>query len=681
MKPTTNQPSKNVGKKAKIVQNEVTNDLLTSLDSFFDKKLKLFFYISLALTTLFAAMLFEVRVSLTGDDAMYIIRASDFIHEFKYPDFQGPLYPIVLSPFVLIFGINVLMLKLVSFVFILLQTTFFYFAFKKKVPASLLVISMILSSLNAYLLYFASQTYNEAFFMVLQSLFFLFFFKYYIVENEGESATNLGIKTDIKQALIIGLLLVLMGLTRSIGYVALAAVILYFIFDKKWIRLAYSIGSFSIFYFLFQGLKSLLWNDADVQFKNQANSLLLKNYYNAAQGNEDFAGYLMRIVDNSQLYISKHLYMMFGLRPDLAIQPNITTLTIITYAIFIVAIVLVFKQNRFLFFTGIYLVAMMGATFLVLQKTWDQGRFIVTYLPLIILFLFSAFYYLSKLKNFKMLQFLPYLLAVILLFSSFARTSERSKITRDILSKNLNGNMLYGFTPDWTHYLQMSKWAAENIPDSLGVACRKPSISFIYGEGREFIGIFRMLTTDLNTALIKVKNTDAQVLAVNMRELEEKKVPAAIVSALRIMTHSFVTGSKKDANGNDIEYYLYGVYRVPWESVQGIVSILDEYGVFYSLNAEVFDYIKTTVKNGETVEFSAISPDDLLNDLKVKKVKYVIMASLRKNPNVKDGMTINTVDRYLYFIQLKYPSAFRIVNQIGDNEDEPAQLIEVLYSN
>jgi hypothetical protein len=322
---------------------------------------------------------------------------------------------------------------------------------------------------------------------------------------------------------------------------------------------------------------------------------------------------------------------------------------------------------------------LIGATFLVLQKTWDQGRFIVTYFPLIILFLFSALYYLSTLKKLKFLQFLPMLLALILLFSSFARTTERAKISREVLAKNMAGNMLYGFTPDWAHYIQMSQWAAENVPENVEIACRKPSISFIYGKGREFVGIFRIPTETVEVTLQKIKNSDAQILAVNLRKLEQKGVPPTIISALRVMNYSYVNGVKKDANGNDVEYYLYGLYRIPWNSVEGIVSMLEEHGVYYSLNAEVFDYIKTNLKQGESVDFSSISPDALLDDLKLKNVKYIILANLRKNPAVKDGMTINTIYRYLYFIQLKYPTIFNIVHQIGANEDEPAQLIEILY--
>ena len=87
------------------------------------------------------------------------------------------------------------------------------------------------------------------------------------------------------------------------------------------------------------------------------------------------------------------------------------------------------------------------------------------------------------------------------------------------------------------------------------------------------------------------------------------------------MFNNYIPGSrtistvKKDKNGTDVEYYLYGLYQIPWNSVEGILTMLNEYGVAYSVNAEVFSMIKANVKKGETVEMSAINPDSLLKEL------------------------------------------------------------------
>ena len=53
------------------------------------------------------------------------------------------------------------------------------------------------------------------------------------------------------------------------------------------------------------------------------------------------------------------------------------------------------------------------------------------------------------------------------------------------------------------------------------------------------------------------------------------------------------------------------------------------------------------------------------------------MGSLRKYPTQKTEYTINTVQRYLYYIQLKYPQSIILVNKIG--MDESAYLFKIDY--
>ena len=71
-------------------------DLFGKLNAYFDRRISWIFWVIMSVTFIFSLLLFDSRVSLSGDDSFYIIRASDFIHSFKYPGFQGSLYPIVL---------------------------------------------------------------------------------------------------------------------------------------------------------------------------------------------------------------------------------------------------------------------------------------------------------------------------------------------------------------------------------------------------------------------------------------------------------------------------------------------------------------------------------------------------------------------------------------------------------
>src|SRR5664279_300160 len=105
----------------KVKRRKLTSHLtlFDSINKFLEKNLNRVFWASFALTLVFAVLLFDIRFSLAGDDSAYVIRAYDFIHHFILPGFQGPLYPILLSPFIGIFGISVVLLKFISLIFML----------------------------------------------------------------------------------------------------------------------------------------------------------------------------------------------------------------------------------------------------------------------------------------------------------------------------------------------------------------------------------------------------------------------------------------------------------------------------------------------------------------------------------------------------------------------------------
>jgi len=551
---------------AKTNVNSNTSDLWDMLDKFLEKKAKVLFIGSFIFTVLFSMLLFEVRVSLTGDDSTYIIRASRFFHDGTFPTFQGPLYPIILAPFVGLFGINLVTLKLISFVFILGHLYFFYKAFKNNIPATLLYFTMFILSINAYVLYFASQVYNEAFYMMVQSFFFYVFFQHFI-NNEVH---KLPLSQNYKSYLLIASVLLILVLIKNIGYGAVLVIMVYFAFSKQWKPILYTLVTFIGLVVVYELIKMAIWSDVDFQLSTQGSGLMQKNYYDASEGNEDFAGFIQRFADNSNLFISKHFLMFLGFREDNPVIPVYTWATLLVYALFGLGFVTTIKNNKYLLFTALYAGAMFGITFFVLQKMWDQGRLILPFFAPALLIIFAGLYYVTKRSKQIILQLLPLALMVLIIFTVFNRTGERVKTNRDILAHNLAGDITYGFSPDWVNFIKMSKYAAANVPQEYSIASRKPTISFIYGNGRDF----------------------------------------------------------------------HGIYTIPSENA-----------------------------------------DTLLMELSKRNVKYVITASIRKYAQQKTDEIVNTVHRYLYFIQQKYPNSLRLVHKIGTDDQEPAQLIEIIYEN
>jgi hypothetical protein len=430
--------------------------------------------------------------------------------------------------------------------------------------------TIILIAINPYLLFFGSQTYSEALFLLAQSLFFLWFFKNFISDKEH----NIGIRQEIIQFLVLGLILLGLGLIKSVGYGAFIVVIIYFLLEKKWKSVGFSITGFGIVYGFWQLLKFVFWGDSKAQMSDQAASLFLKHPYDPSQGTETFMGFIHRFLDNSNIYLSRQFFKILGLRPEL-VEVNgaigavdtIPFLALLVYLIFIIGFIWSIRENKYLKFAGIYMAVMIGITFVVLQTIWEAHRLIIPFFPLMILYIITGLYGIFKNRNtnLKAMQFLVPVVVIIMILSTFQRSTIKIKEHQKILSSHLRGNITAGFTPDWVNFINMSIYAAKNVPQDKVIASRKPSISAIYGK-RRFFGIY------------SVESTDA---------------------------------------------------------------------------------------------------DTLLNYLHKHKVEYVVMASLRKNEAQKTDQIINTIQRYLYFIQVKYPDKIKLIHQIGLPDDEPAYLFKI----
>jgi hypothetical protein len=107
---------------------------------------------------------------------------------------------------------------------------------------------------------------------------------------------------------------------------------------------------------------------------------------------------------------------------------------------------------------------------------------------------------------------------LVVLISSLSGTIPRIENNYPIIKKNLAGDMYYGFTPDWVNYLKMCEWAADSLPKSSFVACRKPEMAFIYGKGKSFHGIYNVPTQDPDTILDRFKSTGiTHIIDANLR--------------------------------------------------------------------------------------------------------------------------------------------------------------------
>lgn len=447
-------------------------------------------------TALLAFLHFDPKVSIGGDDSAYIYRTLLFLKKGQFPSFQGPLYPLILTPFVALFGLNLMVLKALSMVFTVGAsglTWLTLIAHKERRFAWLAVLLIFIT--NYSILTFASLTYSEALYMLLQALLFAWAARFVRLSpaKDWRSATG--------RLLPLAALNVFMFLARNIGLASLVASVLWLAFSRRLREALLLMGLVTAIYAPFHGIKSIIFKEKSAQISEQGKGLLLKDSYKPELGTEDAAGFFNRFLDNSVLYLSKRTLQMLGFLPETSTR-KFPFLATIVWLIILGAIGVHLKNKDPLSsFVGIYVAVFCGLTFIVLQTRWDQERLIMVVVPYIVFLLFSLGQWISETKRLPLVRPLMTLILGILLLVNVGRTLSHMDKHITLLRKTFSGDLLYGFTPDLVNFIRMSQYAAKNVPESATIVSRKPTISSIYAGGREFEGMYVSPPADPDSCL------------------------------------------------------------------------------------------------------------------------------------------------------------------------------------
>ncbi len=530
-------------------KNSGSNSIYDRLSKFLSHKRT--FYFILFTGILLAIINFNARVSEAHDDSLYIEAGYKYVHEFPnyYYTANAPMYPMFLALLTLVFGTNLIVFKLFSFLFFIIGAILYYKAIDKKVPDVLKYFVFTFICINHLVLYYSSQTFSEAFYMLMQATFFYFFCNY----NFGENPISDNLKIDYKRWLLLGLLMMILTLAKNILIFGVAAIILFYFFRKEYKKATIALVSFGIFKMLYEFIKGVIWGKSAVQYSSQMSILLNKDPYDATQGQEDLAGFFGRFTDNIGLYLGKRFYQILGFMDEQfagreMIEQNGETVAKMSPALVFLSIIVLFltfyglykavKNKQYIisflvFFAG----TISFGTFFVLQARWDQPRFILVHMPAFLLGIGYGLYEFFKKDNFNQRVFVAFLFLITgsLFISSFSRGIKNIPI----VTKNLKGDIYYGYTPDWQNYLKISAWCADSLPQSSLIACRKAPMSFVYGKGKHFFPIYSVFAKDPQTnqsnpdsalAIFK-RNKVTHVLLANLR-IDPTKNTGEIINTL-----------------------------------------------------------------------------------------------------------------------------------------------------
>jgi hypothetical protein len=584
-----------------------------------------------------------------GDDSDYIMYGYKFANNFDFPSYRGALYPILISPFIAIAGINIVLIKVLSGIMIIGSLFFMYRTFYKRIPAVILFSCLILLGVNSFLLFYSSAILSEPLFLLLQSLLILLFCKYFV-----DSGKDIPIIKQILRFFIIAVIVLCLTLARTVGYAAIGVIAVYFLFFGQWKKALLSIAANAAVFGLFGLLKKLLWPTSGSAYS--LNAFFTKDMYNPDKGMEDVGGIIVRLFENTVNYLSRYTFQFSGLQTNIG-NPSIL-ITIIIVFMFLLGGYMAYVKNKHLFFTALHTLGFCLANFIILHATWFQERFIIVYYPLILIVILSGIYYL--LQSHKHFHFVYIAVVAILFMGSFKQTLNKVDTNATALKMYLSGNTLYGLSPDWQNYIQASRRAAKEVPESANIAVRKPSTSTIYGN-RPFYGIYSVPSIPKDTLHTWQPSAGKTIFVI---DLTTKTIP--VISEYL----TFVTDSKTYING--IQSGVSGIYEINTTDSSFIKTLLNDSKIIYTQDYRRYkeDFLKTTNN-------LLYSPESMFNSLENANVRYMILASLRLNPAANTGNIITTLHRYLHILQLKYPNI--AVEKFSAGNVEPAVLIELKY--
>ncbi|MDR0733852.1 MAG: hypothetical protein LBF08_07325 [Dysgonamonadaceae bacterium] len=321
--------------------------------------------------------------------------------------------------------------------------------------------------------------------------------------------------------------------------------------------------------------------------------------------------------------------------------------TILVYAVALGGLYLSFKRNRHLFYTialtGVFLIA----TFIILAVFWNQERLLIPVYPFILMSIFACLYYLLSHNKARRFQFLYPVFIGILFILGLNGTMKAIPEARKLTSQ------YSGLTPDWVNYLKASEWASKNLKEEDLVACRKPSMSTIYGKGKRFSGIYSVPTSNAAAFMQEWTAAPERYVAVPINDHSYKQFGALRnFYRARVEMDRQVFWILNRSDNLNIILNQIGIQALALPEMQKLSAQADNhFGIFYA--------------------------DSLLHQLKESGVTHILTANLRINPAQKTEQTVSTVERYVFYIWEKYPNFCRFIYQEGADEDEPARIYKI----
>jgi hypothetical protein len=133
-------------------------------------------------------------------------------------------------------------------------------------------------------------------------------------------------------------------------------------------------------------------------------------------------------------------------------------------------------------------------------NVWSGERFLLPFLPLVVIFLLSGLDWLGDRLGWRPL--VPVFVALLVLANAVQMVS----LTRKAVSDNLGylrGDHYSGYPEDWRSYFQSIDWVKANTSEDAVIMARKPEFVYLLSGRRSFCYPFSQNQDDVKSAMLR----------------------------------------------------------------------------------------------------------------------------------------------------------------------------------
>ncbi len=455
------------------------------------KKVDNSFRIFLLIYVILSILLFDPKLFTGGDNAVYVILGESIAAGKGYKNIYQPDepphtqyppgFPFLLSFGILIFGSNIILLKFLIFLTGIAGLFFMYYIVSEVFKENTKLVMLFFVSIPIFIIY------NH---WILSEIPFLCF---------SLGAIYFARKSEVRNNLVYFLVATVFSVgsffIRTAGISLVIAFAVYLIIKKRYL---YLLLFCAIFLALF-----IPWEVRNARIPDNTGylaQLLAKNPYQMEAGNIGLTDLIRRLWDNFVLYTFKIL-------PQ-TVLPLLKSefLQVIAGAILAILCIIGFIR-RFINISLIelYFIFAMGVL-LIWPVVWSSDRFLLPVIPLMIIYIFVALFWLQeRIKARTLVLIFTVLVALLNVFEIIPRA--RVSITNNFAY--LKNNRYVGYPVDWRHYFETIEWINRNVPGDMVIMARKPEFVYLLSRHKSFCYPF---TTDYKKVAETIRNADYIIL-------------------------------------------------------------------------------------------------------------------------------------------------------------------------